>query len=1202
MITQAESGLGSSQYNEVKALKVDPAYKVIAKQMNPTWSQWTSSVVGGFSCAKIIGTTMYVWSNSLVFAIDMTTGTPTDVTPSTSIPLQTIVPNGPKLTLITQSGSTVILAACYDGIYENTLGVFSSWFPLYVVASQAFYSGNVARNGVADASSFYSSGTSSYPPSNAFDGAALGIQWATPIGTTTGWLRYDFGSYPRTIIKYSVTAGVGTSDPRDWTFEGSNNGSSWTTLDTRTAQTGWTVTRNFTFSNTTAYRYYRINISANNGATQMQFGELAMFELGNDQSIMMIAGVEDRCHFIYADAATRTFNLRMTKWFDGTATSSDIWLTDRPKNIEVTTDGTFDYVLIETEYPGKTTTVLEGTALKSKRLRARGLLCFKYNISEKKWSPHSIVDSVEDYDPTYNYVKNPRISYVNNTLFATALVGSGTAANAVSSYRMYQSKDGIDWSLPTALYFGANQLTGGALLLTDSNYVYAVEGSYVWRSPITDIFGTTNSSIQADITSYVSRLSINQGDITQVPMTLDNSTGWLDAHAFINDANWVKFDIYLGAYISDNTKQLYPITSVYMDSFERNEEVNGDEVRYTVDVSCRDNLSWMTDITAAEDQRLVDVYDIGADNFANTTKDVYGGLGHFATMVGEFNTINGALSIPMRNQANLSYGRSTLIDSMWNGSVQVGMFFSGMTASQAGIIFRGQSTNTAHRFWFWYYNQTDDKLHLAYHDNSASSGVSAQVDVYVSAIKSWSGITSGYKHLRVEMFYGNAYLYYSSDNITWTLETTYKMDVSLKQIPDAVNYDSTILAYDYMEAGYVGVGGLPTAASVSGAIYFINLTVTDYGRPMTVERACKLYSNYANVNTWSFDNLYTGGTTNWSLGSGVSVAAGPAFTSTASPSGWRDAIQTGVEIPTNHTITFDVTGYGWGVITRRVGSTHWLIGLDASGHPTFEIWNGSAYVQQNSRPSTFSNSVNYKVQVCFQEIRYGKDTNIWNAVSMWINDRLAISYILNTTTLINTTMHIGFAIRESSTKTFSNVRVPELCDIAEAITIDQGESPMSGLQRSIEGRYLQMFSRYNGAFRVYRPKQQSSLFTLATGESHRYSFSKNTIKNHIRMVGAYEYAESMRTDLIAKYGHLFAEMQNPYLMSEWECLREAQQAIKRLEENAVNESMQYSYQHFMEIGDRITLFGNARTVRSVNIDQTPVQTMMQLQAKGYTYG
>ncbi len=57
--------------------------------------------------------------------------------------------------------------------------------------------------------------------------------------------------------------------PKTWTFEGSNDGSSWTTLDTQTNFTAFThnAPENFSFANTTAYSYYRINISANQGDT-----------------------------------------------------------------------------------------------------------------------------------------------------------------------------------------------------------------------------------------------------------------------------------------------------------------------------------------------------------------------------------------------------------------------------------------------------------------------------------------------------------------------------------------------------------------------------------------------------------------------------------------------------------------------------------------------------------------------------------------------------------------------------------------------------------------------------------------------------------------------------------------------------------------------------------------------------------------------
>lgn len=98
--------------------------------------------------------------------------------------------------------------------------------------------------------------------------------WYATDAFTTTWLQVRFNS-ARVVRRYDVSSTnysgptYGSYSPRDWTFEGSNDGSAWTTLDSRTAQTAWampTQTRSYTFSNSTAYTYYRINISNNTGA------------------------------------------------------------------------------------------------------------------------------------------------------------------------------------------------------------------------------------------------------------------------------------------------------------------------------------------------------------------------------------------------------------------------------------------------------------------------------------------------------------------------------------------------------------------------------------------------------------------------------------------------------------------------------------------------------------------------------------------------------------------------------------------------------------------------------------------------------------------------------------------------------------------------------------------------------------------------
>ncbi len=113
----------------------------------------------------------------------------------------------------------------------------------------------------------------------AFDGdpGSKWHNWDAP----TGWLQYDFGSGNAQVVKrYTVScADVAGRDPKSWTFLGSQDGSSWTTLNSQNNQTfAIRMARNtYAIGNTTAYRYYRINVTANNGDGSMAISELGLW-------------------------------------------------------------------------------------------------------------------------------------------------------------------------------------------------------------------------------------------------------------------------------------------------------------------------------------------------------------------------------------------------------------------------------------------------------------------------------------------------------------------------------------------------------------------------------------------------------------------------------------------------------------------------------------------------------------------------------------------------------------------------------------------------------------------------------------------------------------------------------------------------------------------------------------------------------------
>jgi len=111
-------------------------------------------------------------------------------------------------------------------------------------------------------------------------GSATGT-WTT--AGTTGWLQYQFPA-AHVITSYAVTSRNYASPraPKTWTFKGSNNGTTWTTLDTQTNITDWAATANvrkvFDCANTTAYAYYRLDITASNDADYVGVGELEMMK------------------------------------------------------------------------------------------------------------------------------------------------------------------------------------------------------------------------------------------------------------------------------------------------------------------------------------------------------------------------------------------------------------------------------------------------------------------------------------------------------------------------------------------------------------------------------------------------------------------------------------------------------------------------------------------------------------------------------------------------------------------------------------------------------------------------------------------------------------------------------------------------------------------------------------------------------------
>ena len=94
--------------------------------------------------------------------------------------------------------------------------------------------------------------------------------------TNDFWMQQELSS-EEIVTMYTLTSGndAPDRDPQDWTLSGSNDGENWDELDSRTGESfdGRNQTKEFSFSNETAYRYYRLAITANTGSGDFQMSE-----------------------------------------------------------------------------------------------------------------------------------------------------------------------------------------------------------------------------------------------------------------------------------------------------------------------------------------------------------------------------------------------------------------------------------------------------------------------------------------------------------------------------------------------------------------------------------------------------------------------------------------------------------------------------------------------------------------------------------------------------------------------------------------------------------------------------------------------------------------------------------------------------------------------------------------------------------------
>ncbi|MFF9033249.1 glycosyl hydrolase family 95 catalytic domain-containing protein [Streptomyces iakyrus] len=152
---------------------------------------------------------------------------------------------------------------------------------------------------------------------------------------------------PATVATYRLTSAndVPQRDPQEWTFSGSTDGTAWTALDRRTLDAPFEnrfQTREFTCTDTAAYRFYRFDFVPKAGVSHFQVSEigLAGVDLGGGGTMYLSS---PSGHSAGSGTGSRPTDLSRsvdrdpaTVWRVGATAPAVVWQADLPRAVAVT--------------------------------------------------------------------------------------------------------------------------------------------------------------------------------------------------------------------------------------------------------------------------------------------------------------------------------------------------------------------------------------------------------------------------------------------------------------------------------------------------------------------------------------------------------------------------------------------------------------------------------------------------------------------------------------------------------------------------------------------------------------------------------------------------------------------------------------------------------------------------------------------------
>lgn len=357
-----------------------------------------------------------------------------------------------------------------------------------------YSSTNILTGGTASADAIYSG---DYPASNACDGN-IATQWITDGSVFPHWWKYDLGAgVTKTVRRLRIYAEDDGTNVyiKDFVLAGSNNNVDWTDIYTGQHDNTKDAWVSFSFSNSTAYRYYRVTVSSNWLAANnyCQIFEFEMYEVPDDTG-----ETATYTNYVWYDAETsgNKYDAKPDSDDDVTITSTNqctLSGNEAAKTVTINASTTLSLATFNLDVSGLTT--INGTLIMGNSGAGTGLTTVGLTVNS---------GSSLNLQTTSKINNSSNLSIHNSTIFSSNNRGIYTQTADGNYDNVNVNNRFISFTINTGITLILSQSSGQAQIGAASSGILTINGTIAC--------GTKNIQLNAGSTGQI--IIGENGDIT----------------------------------------------------------------------------------------------------------------------------------------------------------------------------------------------------------------------------------------------------------------------------------------------------------------------------------------------------------------------------------------------------------------------------------------------------------------------------------------------------------------------------------------------------------------------------------------------------------------------------------------------------------------------------------------------------------------